>query len=384
MNADPDRRTFLAAGATALTVFAAGPALRTFADEKHAPAKDDLSDIVAAKLGETKVPAAAVAVLTDGELRAAGVAGVRRRGTDVRATIDDKFHLGSCTKAMTATLVGKFVERGDLAWTTTIAELFPKFEIHEGYRDVTVRRLLAHVGGVPTDIDDDLWRSLRRDRDSSPRESRERLVRATLSAAPRTNPTSYEYSNTGYTIVGSALERVQNVAWEDLLTKEVFAPLGMTSAGFGAPASGGSAAATTRVDQPWGHNPEPVPPHPFGDNPPAIGPGGTVHASICDWARFVRLHLQREPEGIVAAETMATLHEPVEGADGYALGWHSLRRSWSRGPVLTHNGTNTMNFAVAWLAPKEGFAVVAACNQGGSEGEALCDALASYAVDEYA
>jgi CubicO group peptidase (beta-lactamase class C family) len=279
---------------------------------------------------------------------------------------------------MTATLVGTFVDRGDLAWTTTIAELFPKLKIHEGYRDVTVRRLLAHVGGVPSDIDDDLWNRLWRDRELTPRQSRERLVRATLAASPREKRTEYQYSNTGYSIVGCALERMQGVAWEELLKKEVFEPLGMTSAGFGAPAT------KNQIDQPWGHRPDPVPPHPFGDNPPAIGPGGTVHASIRDWAKFVRLHLKGKPEGIVAPETLATLHEPVEGADGYALGWNVLERSWSRGPVLTHNGTNTMNFAVAWLAPTEGFGVVAACNQGGAAAEGLCDALASYAVDKYA
>jgi CubicO group peptidase (beta-lactamase class C family) len=376
MKANPDRRTFLAAGAATLTASAVAPAVRTFAEEK-AP-EDDLSGIVAAKLRSTNVPAAAVAVLTAGELRAAGVAGVRKRGTDVRATIDDKFHLGSCTKAMTATLVGKFVDRGDLAWMTTIAELFPKFELHAGYRDVTVRRLLAHVGGVPSDIDKELWNRLWRDRELTPRQSRELLVRATLAAAPRENPTEFQYSNTGYSIVGCALERTQNVPWEELLAKEIFEPLGMTSAGFGAPAT------KDRVDQPWGHHPDPVPPHPFGDNPPAIGPGGTVHASIRDWAKFVRLHLIGQPDGIVAPETLATLHESVEGANGYALGWHALERSWSRGPVLTHNGTNTMNFAVAWLAPKEGFGVVVACNQGGAAAEGLCDALASYAVDKYA
>jgi CubicO group peptidase (beta-lactamase class C family) len=368
---------FLSAGVAGLAAVSLYDPRRSFADERPSP-EEDLSEVVAEKLRATSVPAAAMAVLVQGELRGAGVAGVRKRGTDVRATIDDKFHLGSCTKAMTATLGGKYVERGDLAWTATIAELFPKLKIHEGYRDVTIRRLLGHVGGVPAKIEKDLWNRLFRDRELAPRKSRELLVRETLAAPPREEPTSYEYSNTGYTIVGSALERMQDVAWEELLRREVFQPLDMTSAGFGAPAT------KDQLDQPWGHRPDPVPPHPFGDNPPAIGPGGTVHATVRDWAKFVRLHLKGEPEGIVGAETLATLHEPVAGAGGYALGWHSLERSWSRGPVLTHNGTNTMNFAVAWLAPKEGFGVVVACNQGGSEAEGLCDALASYAVDRYA
>ena len=371
------RRTFLAAGAAGLAALSLTKSAHSLAEERQSE-EDDLSSVVTEKLRGTTIPAAAMAVLQRGSLRASGVSGVRKRGTDVRATIDDKFHLGSCTKAMTATLVGKHVERGDLEWDTTIAELFPKLKIHEGYRDVTMLRLLGHVGGVPSKIENDLWSRLFRDRELSPRRSRELLVRATLAAPPRENPASYEYSNTGYTIVGSALERMRNVPWEDLLRREIFEPLGMTSAGFGAPAT------KDQVDQPWGHRPDPVPPHPFGDNPPAIGPGGTVHASVRDWAKFVRLHLDGQPQGVVAAETLARLHEPVEGGGDYAAGWFSFERSWSRGRVLTHNGTNTMNFAVAWLAPKEGFGVVVACNQGGAEAEELCDVLASYAVDRYA
>lgn len=371
------RREMLVAGAAGLAASALGPSLRSFAKETS-NGVEDLSAAVEKRLKETDVPAAAVAVIAGGELRAAGVAGVRKRGHEANATIDDKFHIGSCTKAMTATLVGKLVERGDLSWEATIAELFEGFDVHEGYRDVTVRRLLAHVGGVPYDTDDAIWRRLWNDRKLPPRRSREILVSATLAAPPREKPTEFHYSNTGYSIVGVALERKLDVAWEELLTKEIFEPLGMTSAGFGAP------AAKNQVDHPWGHHPDPVPPLPHGDNPPAIGPGGTVHCSIRDWAKFIRLHLGCGPADIVSKETLEILHEPVEGSDGYALGWRTTKRPWSDGTVLTHNGTNTMNFAVAWLAPEERFAVVAACNQGRDAAEGLCDALSSYAVGRYA
>jgi CubicO group peptidase (beta-lactamase class C family) len=49
------------------------------------------------------LPAIAAAVVKDGTIVASGVAGVRVHGTSIAATIDDRFHLGSDTKAMTAT-----------------------------------------------------------------------------------------------------------------------------------------------------------------------------------------------------------------------------------------------------------------------------------------
>jgi lipoate-protein ligase A len=66
------------------------------------------------------------------------------------------------------------------------------------------------------------------------------------------------------------------------------------------------------------------------------------------------------------------LHTPPPDAD-YAMGWQAMEREWGGGTVLQHNGSNTMNFAVIWMAPKKGFAVVAACNQGGDAAQKACD-----------
>src|SRR5512138_3098142 len=66
----------------------------------------------------------AAAVLRGERIIAQGAAGVRKRGTAERITLDDRFLLNSCTKAMTGTLVAMLVEQGKLSWTTTLSELF--------------------------------------------------------------------------------------------------------------------------------------------------------------------------------------------------------------------------------------------------------------------
>ena len=68
------------------------------------------------------LPALAAAVVKNGAIVASGVVGVRVHGTSIPATIDDRFHLGSDTKAMTATLAGMLVEEGKLKWTSTIGD----------------------------------------------------------------------------------------------------------------------------------------------------------------------------------------------------------------------------------------------------------------------
>jgi hypothetical protein len=50
--------------------------------------------------------------------------------------------------------------------------------------------------------------------------------------------------------------------------------------------------------------------------------------------------------------------------------------------VLTHTGSNTMWFAVTWLAPKRDFAVLVACNQRGDKAEKAGDEAASALIGD--
>jgi CubicO group peptidase (beta-lactamase class C family) len=178
-------------------------------------------------------------------------------------------------------------------------------------------------------------------------------------------------------------ERAADRSWEELLTGELFQPLGMTSAGFGAMGRPG------RIDQPWQHTRvgdqvTPIEPGPRTDNPPVIGPGGTVHCALADWGRFISAHLRGEHQagGLLAPETYRFLHStPLDG--DYFAGWVTADRSWGGGRVLMHNGSNTMNFAVVWMAPQRGFAVLVASNQGGGTVEKACDEAAAALIGFY-
>src|SRR6478735_3533152 len=58
------------------------------------------------------VPGMGAAILDANGLVAAGAAGTRKAGGQQAVTVNDLWHLGSDTKAMTATLVGMFVDEG--------------------------------------------------------------------------------------------------------------------------------------------------------------------------------------------------------------------------------------------------------------------------------
>jgi hypothetical protein len=54
-----------------------------------------------------------------------------------------------------------------------------------------------------------------------------------------------------------------------------------------------------------------------------------------------------------------------------------MRRGWSKGPVLSHSGSNTMNYATAWIAPSEGIAYLTVTNNGGNKAAGALDAVTS-------
>jgi CubicO group peptidase (beta-lactamase class C family) len=101
------------------------------------------------------VPGLAMAVVTSHGLQSVGAVGVRRRGTEIPVTLADRWHLGSDTKAMTATLIARLVERGQLRWDTTMAEFFPEWAdaMDPAFRKVTLPQLLSHRAGLPANLD---------------------------------------------------------------------------------------------------------------------------------------------------------------------------------------------------------------------------------------
>lgn len=324
---------------------------------------DDLGAVLEPIRAAHQLPGLAAAVFDDRGLLALGVAGVRKLGDPTPVTEDDVWHLGSDTKAMTATLTALLVEEGVVKWTTTLAEAFPEWAstMDVGYRTVTLEMLLAHRGGAPADVPADLWAEMWKPGVAS--DQRKAAVKAMLARAPETPPgTKYVYANAGYMMVGAALERATGKTWEDLMRGRLFDKLGMASCGFG------FAGTVGKVDQPWGHavtagTLTPVPPGPSADNPPSLGPAGTVHCGLVDWAKFLRVHLVGGKGTLVSAENLAKLQTPSFGGD-YALGWIVTTRPWAGGTVLTHTGSNTMNTATVWIAPKKNRIFVAVTNRG--------------------
>lgn len=315
------------------------------------------------------IPAMVAAVVTADGLQASAVVGVRKVGTDVAATLDDAWHLGSNTKAMNAMLAATLVEAERLRWDSSVAEVFPEVanDLHPDARAITLRDLLSHRAGVPANL------SLRRYAGSDVRDLRLRAVRRELAQAPKPPlDAGYQYSNLGYILAGAMIERVTDAAWEERMRTDIFGPLAMAETGFGGVGTPG------KLDQPWGHDDRGRPVSRNGpdmDNPPVMGPAGRVHAPIHDWAKFVAdlLRGAQGLDGLLSADAYRPLWTPPAGGT-YGLGWMVLERDWANGAALHHAGSNTMNYSNAWVAPSGNLAVLVCLNRSGDEAFKASDA----------
>jgi len=336
----------------------------------------DVSSSAAGLRSRHDLPALAAAHWKDGALVAFGFDGVRERGSDVEVTAADRFHLGSCTKSMTATLIAMFVEDEVLRWDSTVGEVFEELskDMDPVWRDVTLTQLLTHRAGAPADLRgyaDGLGLVILGSKQPPPA-MRLILLEGVCAVPPKSPPGSaYLYSNNGYMIAAAMLERATGESWEDLIQARLFDPLGMTTAGFGPP------SAKEELDQPRGHWSNGKSARRF-DNPACYGPAGTVHASLEDWLKYLALHLagaRGEPTDLLRPESFTRLHEPVGTEPPYAMGWIITERPWAGGLALTHAGSNTAWFCTVWIAPAENMIILAASNQGGDAAAVATDEM---------
>jgi hypothetical protein len=145
----------------------------------------------------------------------------------------------------------------------------------------------------------------------------------------------------------------------------------MKSAGFGGLGTPG------QIDQPWPHQADGKPVEkngPHVDNAAVLGPAGTVHCALGDWAKFMADQLRgaRGQSGLLKPESYQQIQTPHFGGD-YAFGWLVAERKWANGKVLTHAGSNTMNYALAWVAPLRDVAFLLCTNMGGNSAAKATD-----------
>lgn len=314
----------------------------------------EIAGLIDAVLDTGQVPGVAVMVGTSSEVREAGVAGVRRLGMPDSLELTDRFHIGSCAKGMTATLIGCLVDDGVIGWDTTVGDIFGS----SAYQSATMTQLLRHEAGLPPFEEDEEFETL----PALPADARDhrRAFAEHVLTLPPNSPigAEFRYSNAGFGIATAMIEAATDAAWEDLIAARVWAPLDL-DAGFGWPASHDPAA-------PWGHmvREGALKAHDPADGyelEPSIAPAGDVQLPLPHFFRWLQANcagLQGQ-DFIVQPATLQQIHTPGLRA---GLGWGSSDIDGLR--YSAHTGSAGTFFVVGVISADADRVLAVAANAG--------------------
>ncbi|MES2857533.1 MAG: serine hydrolase domain-containing protein, partial [Bdellovibrionota bacterium] len=326
---------------------------------------------------KSQMPGVSARIFENGKAHFEFDSGTRALGTNVKVERADLWHIGSCTKPMTAVLIAQLVDEKKLSWSTKVSEIFKTHSMAKDVGEITIEEILAHRSGLE-DIakleNGALWPKLF-DPKLEVAKARRMLVDGILKAeliAP--HGTKTEYSNSGYVLLGAIIEKIRKTSWESATEERIFKPLSMNSCGFG-PAGKQN---LNRPTQPWGHlfskdKLTAIRPDENADNPRALGPAGTIHCSSDDVAKFFSMlgvgFKEKQDTKVLKSSSLEKLlsasADPVY--THMSLGRHE--REWAKGTSFAMAGSNTFNYTIIGIAPGTGRTFVVNTNSATAAAE---------------
>lgn len=269
------------------------------------------------------------------------IAAVGKHSIDLTdtATLNDRFHIGSNTKAMTAFIIAKYVEMGKLDWATKFFDIYPEWKNGSlaAYHHITLQDLLSHKAGIqPFQGENDP--EIPGFKGTNP-EKRKQFGQFVLTLDPvkpdSLNP--FVYSNAGYTLATLMVEKVARKSWEELVEKVLNKDLNLNIKL--------SWPENQLTKETWGHLTEndslkPVPSD-WNYHLDFTEPAGDVNIKLVDYVKFIQLNLRglEGRDNYLKSETYQFIHN---GIKNYALGWFNVYekgKEWS-----VHSGTGAFTY----------------------------------------
>jgi CubicO group peptidase (beta-lactamase class C family) len=301
-----------------------------------------------------------LAVFDDRQVLWAEGFGYADRERGMRATPQTVYRVGSIAKPFTAAAVMQLEEKRAVDIDQPLFLYLPEFEVRSRFnttlRPITVRHLLTHHSGLPTDLSKGMWS------DAS---------FASVAPALREEYVAYppdlvfSYSNVGYTLLGHLIQSVTKTPFTDYMRSALFEPMGMTDTAYAPTSPMRKRLAAGYRDG------EARPLLPIRDLP-AYG----LYSTALDLSRFGRMLLsagQANGRRVLYPGTVAEMMEvqnaevPLDLRVRIGLGWFLEKDSVAdEGYVVRHGGTTMLFAGELVLLPERNLGAVVLANTHGS------------------
>jgi CubicO group peptidase (beta-lactamase class C family) len=314
------------------------------------------------ELRDWKCDGFAIAIVQDGKVILSKGYGLRDVKKNLPVTEKTLFAIGSATKSFTVTSLGVLVDQGKLDWDKPVRDYLPDFRLWDQFATerMTPRDLVTHRSGLPRH--DLMWYN-------SPFTRQELFDRLRYLEPNKDFRTTFQYQNLMFMTAGYLAGHVAGTTWEELVSKAIFEPLGMTSSNFSITDSqkstdfslGYQVVNDIPVDMPF-------------RNIDSIGPAGSINSNIEDMTKYVMMHLAKG-KGVVSATNEMQMMTPQMaiqapspdkelGDLAYGMGFFVTTY---RGHKFVHHGGNIDGFSalVAFL-PQDNIGLVILTNQNAS------------------
>lgn len=327
---------------------------------------------VAAIVESHVTPGLSIAVVRGQETVWARGFGYANVATEVPATPETVYAVGSITKLFTATMLMQLRDAGKLRLDDPVQKYVPDVAVPRRHPDappISFRHLVTHTAGLPKDAPLGYWAGFDF---PSAQQVIDSLARSDQPFPPGTQ---WKYSNYGFALLGYTLSRIADQPWETYIQEHILDPLGMTSSaprlterflpvtatGYARPVDGWPPAAFPHVD--------------IG----GIGFGGSLHSSVLDMARFIAEQLNPAPR-LLKRSTIEEMQRiqwlNPDWQSGNGIPW--AMRHTALGTRIGHGGGVYGFTCQVQLAPADALGVAVFTN--GSDG-AVGQSVAERALD---
>lgn len=286
--------------------------------QAHAQNTINLDSIANAFIRTHKLPGMGISIIKTDTSRYA-IAGVKRIGATEELSSHSKFHIGSNSKAILASVAAILVEEGKIKWKSKLIEVVPdlKDKVKTAYHDITLEDFLAHRGHIHPfeDTGSKEWKKMPKDLNTL-----FDFAQYAMNLEPiefKEGGGTHTYSNGGTAIAALMLERSSNKSWESLVEDYCNT--------LGADCHIGFPSQKDKQDT-YGHKKglvkfKAIPPHKEFDLA-FLAPAGNISVSLEGLSKIIRANLTglRGKDNTVKTTTYQKQHY---GFDKYALGWYN-------------------------------------------------------------